>query len=439
MSLVARIALGVAVLAVLAVGAVIFYVLPQLGAPADNMASTVAATPAASPPPGPANTAAPSDATPAPANPPSAQTPPGDNAAPASPGSEVSPPLQPPEAPAPAPADTAPAQPAPGPAPEPLQPSPVEPSPVPSAGAPIPLAPAPNAAPAAAASAPLNPAEPGAGNIAVFLNQTMTMGGTADARSLPLAEAPVLTRLEKGSAVKVVGVLAGDLWLQVELADQRIGYVPAAAIPDAVSPNAAPAPAAAAPGPAPAQPSFMAVSEQLTTTATTPVYGAPNTAGAPKQTLQAGTQVQIIAKSNDGQWAWLQTPDGQEAYVQMATLSVAPPAPAPAPVLPDTVTGHAKVVNTATLIVDGRRIQLFGIRGEGGVYAAQLRSLIESQGGVLSCHRRDTLYTCSLPGNLDIARAALFNGAALPAANAPADYQDQAAAARQARRGLWGR
>jgi len=114
-------------------------------------------------------------------------------------------------------------------------------------------------------------------------------------------------------------------------------------------------------------------------------------------------------------------------------------APSAAPALPDTISGRAKVVNTATLVVDGQRIQLFGIRGEGGAYAAQLRSLIESQGGALSCRRHGTQYICSLPGDLDIARAALFNGAARPAADAPADYQAQAASARDAGRGLWAR
>jgi hypothetical protein len=448
MSLVARIALGVAVLAVLAVGAVIFYILPQLGAPDDSSTAAVSA-PASSPSdtPAPASTPSPAapassqaDYTPAPAPAPVPAAPspaPAATPAPASPGFGFTP-----SAPTPAPA---PVQAAPVPAPSPAP----APAPIQSAGAPIPLAPAPSPPPApspspaaAPASAPLNPAAPGSGNIAEFVNQTMTMGGTADARSAPLAEASVLTRLTKGSPVKVVGVLAGNLWLQVELADQRTAYVPAAAIPDATSPGpgtpSAPAPAgsiAAGSNPGAAKPSFMAVSEQLTTTAPTPVYGAPEATGAPKQVLKPGTAVQIIAKTNDGQWGWLQTPDGQEAYVQMATLSAGPPAPA---VLPDTIAGRVKVVNTATLIVDGQKLQLFGVRGEGGTYAVQLRSLLESQGNVVSCHRRGTQYTCTLPGDVDIARAALFNGAARPAANAPADYQDQAASARDARRGVWG-
>jgi len=424
MSLVARIALGVAILAVLAVGAVIFYVLPQLGAPPD----AASPPPIAAAPPAPADTTAPpapslsgppplpssqADNTPAPSlAPPAALSP----ASTPSPSVGYTPPTPTPTAPAPTVSE-----PAPSPAPAPIQ----------SAGAPIPLAPAPSPVPAAApvqASGSLNPAAPGAGNIAEFVNQTMTMGGTADARSAPLADAPVLTRLTKGSPVKVVGVLAGNLWLQVELPDQQTGYIPTAALPDAASPSPAPAQSA---GP----PAFMADSEQLTTTAPTPVYGAPNAAGAPKQVLKPGTAVQIIAKTSDGQWGWMQTPDNQEAYVQMATLSAGPPPPA---VLPDTLSGHAKVVNTATLIVDGQKLQLFGIRGEGGAYAAQLRSLLESQGNVVSCHRRDTQYVCTLPGDIDIARAALFNGAARPAANAPPDYRDQAASARDAGRGVWG-
>jgi hypothetical protein len=216
---------------------------------------------------------------------------------------------------------------------------------------------------------------------------------------------------------------------------------PGARAPIPLAPSRSQVPVAAPPLPAtsgaPAQPAFMAASEQLTTTAPTPVYGAPVASGPPRRVIPAGTRVQLAAKTADGQWAWLQTPDNQEAYVQMATLSARPAAPAV--VLPDTLSGRVKVVTTARVVVDGHRIDLFGIRGQGGVYVGQMQAVIESRGGTLSCQRRGARYVCSLPGGIDIARAALYNGAARPAANASADYRELATGAKSARLGLWAR
>ncbi|MEI9982544.1 MAG: hypothetical protein WDN69_04640 [Aliidongia sp.] len=117
---------------------------------------------------------------------------------------------------------------------------------------------------------------------------------------------------------------------------------PGAPIPLAPSPNQAPVvvPPLPAVNRAPAQAAFMADSEQLTTTAPTPVYGAPVASGPPRRVIPAGTRVQLAAKTADGRWGWLQTPDNQEAYVQMATLSVRPAAPAV--VLPDTLTAGSR-------------------------------------------------------------------------------------------------
>jgi hypothetical protein len=462
MSLVARIALGIAVLAVLAVGGVIFYVLPKLGgAPGEETPVTTAAAPAnpaapdsssassaPAPAPAPVQTAEAPPPAPAPATPPAAPPP---AASPAPPPPAPSPAS---ETPAPVAVNTVP------PAPTPALP---EPSPAPSSaatgsGAPIPLtpaAPAPasptpvaaNPAPAVAA-APFNPAEPGADNISDRVDRTMNMAGTADARAAPLAAAPVLTRLEAGTPVMVVGVLAGHLWLEVQLADQRTAYVPAAALPGAVSsaptmtasapPPPAPMPSPSGgtpvgPAPAPAEaPALLNTSEDLTTTGPTPVYGGPGADGPVLRTLRPSTAVHIVAKTADGRWGWVQTPGGEQSFVQMSLLSAAP-------VLPESIAGRATVVNTGTLIVNGQRVQLFGLRGEGGAYAEQMRAQLDSQGGLVTCHRQDTQYICALPGGVDLGRMVLYNGAARPAPNASVDYQQQTAAARAAGRGVWGR
>jgi hypothetical protein len=415
MSIAARFALALVALAILAGGVVIFYILPQLEA-----------TDTAQPAP-----AVPQPATVAAANPTVPAQP--VNTAPPPAGSDI--PTQPSPAPSdqtPAPDQTPPDQTPPAP-PEPVSPVP---------GAPIPLAPAtsaPAASDQAAPAAPFDPALPGVGNIAAALNQSLLMAGTADARTEPRADAPVLVRLDKGNAVTVTAIMAGQLWLQVELSDHQLAYIPAAALPQAVSAAGLGAGANTAGGPAPAPasgpPSFMADAETLTAASRTPIYGAPDPTAPVQGVLPAGTKVQIVAKSTDGQWGWLQTTDGNPAYVRMASLS----ALGATATLPDMITGRVKVLTTASLVVDGQRIGLYGVKGMGGSYARQLRALIDSRGGILTCTRRDALYVCSLPGNLDIARAALYNGAAHPADDASPDYREQADAARLARRGVWAR
>ncbi len=420
MSVAARLALALVALAILAGGVVIFYVLPQLEAtdtaqpaPAAPKPETIAAA-VPTVPAQPINTAPPPDTgTPPPA---------AGGATPNPPPPEQSPPDQIP------PAQIPPDQTSPAPA------APTTPGP----GAPIPLAPgsvAPAVPDQAATTAPFDPALPGVGNVAAAVNQNLAMGGTADARTEPRADAPVLVRLDKGSPVTVTAVMAGQLWLQVELSDHQTAYIPAAALPQALSAAGATATPAPAPAAASAQPSFMADTEFLTAASRSPIYASPDPAAAVQGVLPAGTRVQIVAKSTDGQWAWLQTTDGKPAYVRMAALSGAGEAGA----LPDTIKGRVKVLTTASLIVDGHRIGLYGIKGLGGAYASQMRALIESRGGVVTCIRYDTLYVCSLPGNLDIARAALYNGAAHPADDASPDYRDQADSARLARKGVWAR
>jgi endonuclease YncB( thermonuclease family) len=100
----------------------------------------------------------------------------------------------------------------------------------------------------------------------------------------------------------------------------------------------------------------------------------------------------------------------------------------------------AEVVDTGALLVDGRRVTLAGVTGVGGAYPAQLQALINAQGRAVRCEPQDAqpeAYVCKLPDGLDVARAALFNGAASPSPDASADYRQQSEAAKAARRGIW--
>jgi hypothetical protein len=153
--------------------------------------------------------------------------------------------------------------------------------------------------------------------------------------------------------------------------------------------------------------------------------------------LRAGTAVMAVARSSNGQWVVALTADGQAAYLPSHDLGPYDPAHAPTPELPATVKGSAQVVDTATLVIDGQHLTLAGVDGESGDYAKQLQGLIDSQGHIVECVLAGTGYVCKLPNGMDIARSALYNGAARASADASADYRDQADAARAAHRGIW--
>lgn len=156
--------------------------------------------------------------------------------------------------------------------------------------------------------------------------------------------------------------------------------------------------------------------------------------------LARGTPVVSASRSVDGAWIIVLTEDGQAAYVPMAALGPFDPAANPlaagaaaAPVL-----GDAEVLDTATLSVAGQQVALAGISGVAGELAGKLQQSIRSHGGAVQCVASSGGgYLCTLPDGVDVARLALFNGAARPGEDASADYRAQAEAARAARRGLW--
>jgi hypothetical protein len=207
-----------------------------------------------------------------------------------------------------------------------------------------------------------------------LIGKKFPIGQSVDALAAPGTDAASLIRLRQGFEVEVVGTTAGNQWYQIRLPDQRIAYVPVGAIPEAAAttaeaptpasvavtpavpppvpmppiiPVAAPAPAnpaAAAPPPAPvtyptsAQPvpasvdngpvndlppivEFAETSDVLTVLNPTAVFLAPNPRAPTAYAVRPGTIVLVIAKSTDGQWAWVNTADSQPAYIPMADLS----------------------------------------------------------------------------------------------------------------------
>jgi hypothetical protein len=154
--------------------------------------------------------------------------------------------------------------------------------------------------------------------------------------------------------------------------------------------------------------------------------------------LQPGIGVSATEKSKDGKWVIALTEDGQAAFLPSASLGpYQPSAEDSVPALPEAISGPATVVDTATLTVNGQKVQLFGIEGETGVLADELQDLITASGPNVTCKPHDQTYVCTLPNGTDVARAALYNGAARPGQDASDDYRQVSDAAKSAHKGIW--
>jgi hypothetical protein len=213
-----------------------------------------------------------------------------------------------------------------------------------------------------------------------LIGKQYPIGQVTDALEAPGVGAASVMRLRPGVEVDVVGIVEGTQWYQIRLPDQRIAYVPTWAVPaaastaaDASAPGVSPAPAYAAAAPPPQAPAyypataappppptyaaappppaptysaasaqpmpvpvdngpaidlppvveFADASDVLAVLNPTVVYLAPNPHAPTAYAVKSGTIVQVIAKSTDGQWAWVNTADSQPAYIPLADL--APP------------------------------------------------------------------------------------------------------------------
>lgn len=296
--------------------------------------------------------------------------------------------------------------------------------------------------------------------IAELVEQNFRLEQTIDATEAPSAVSASLIRLRSGIVVKVIGIVQGGSWLQIQLPDNRIAYVPVAAIP-AVNGPGPPDPAAQAASAI----EFDPTAERWKVTTQSPAFSAPDVTARQLYPVEAGRLVDIVAKSKDGKWAWVRTADDSPAYMQLASLtfieaakpapsaapsesageqtppqsaSAQPPPPAPAPPpLPEEVSGRAQAITTSLLVVDGQRVSLAGLRGQGGEYRDQFQSLINAKGGTMTCHRHGHQFNCQFPDGNDVGRAVLYNGGARLGRGASQDYREQAKAAQDGHRGIW--
>jgi endonuclease YncB( thermonuclease family) len=95
-----------------------------------------------------------------------------------------------------------------------------------------------------------------------------------------------------------------------------------------------------------------------------------------------------------------------------------------------------QVIDTGTLKIEGETVVLAGIAGLGSPYRDQLAKFIQEQGSQIRCSPSGERHICFVK-NVDLALAALTNGAARLAAGATAQYQKAEADARRNRRGVF--
>jgi endonuclease YncB( thermonuclease family) len=267
--------------------------------------------------------------------------------------------------------------------------------PAPAAAPSAPAAPAAEPAPAAAPSVPPAPA------VEEWLNQNVRLRDTVQAVDRPGSDGKPSGEIRAGAEVKAIGLVAGKQWVEIELPDQSLAYVPRSAIEFE---NHAAAPAGAE-GAAPAGGAGAA-----------PAGGA---GAAPAGGAGAAP------------------PGGESAASPPAATPAA--ATSAAAAAPGVVRGPVtKVPNAATLVVADQRLRLSGIDPGPQEVLAPFESWVRSQ-GALTCEpdAQTGRYHCFTSGGIDVAEAAILNGAGRVGDGATPAYRESETAARQGRRGLW--
>jgi endonuclease YncB( thermonuclease family) len=127
----------------------------------------------------------------------------------------------------------------------------------------------------------------------------------------------------------------------------------------------------------------------------------------------------------------------QEAEPETAALPDSEPLSLPEP-QPLALNGTVeKVIDTGKLKITGETIVLAGVEGLGSPYRDQLAKFIEEQGSQVRCMPSGVeRHTCYV-GNVDLALAALTNGAARLGGDANEQYQAASADAKRNHRGIF--
>ena len=226
---------------------------------------------------------------------------------------------------------------------------------------------------AAAATSPAGAAPA----IEEWLNQKVRLRDTEQARDRPAADGRPAGEIRAGAEIEAIGLVAGKNWVQIELPNHAIAYLPRAAIEFENGGAASATPASTRPPPA----------------AAAAVPPAPATGSAAAGAAAGGAIRGAVSK----------------------------------------------VPNGATLVVADQRIRLSGIDPGPQAVLAPFAKWVEAQ-GVLDCEpdAGTGRYRCLTGGGIDVAQAAILNGSGRVGDGAPSVYRDSETLARSARRGLWG-
>jgi endonuclease YncB( thermonuclease family) len=217
-------------------------------------------------------------------------------------------------------------------------------------------------------SQPAHPvaSEPRAPIVVDWLNQTLRLRDTVQALDRPFSDGKALARIRAGAEVKAIGIIAGEQWVQVELPDQGIAYIPR----EAVELND----------------SVAARSTGQGSATGTPGAASPNSTAAPE-------------------------------------------------IIRGPVT---KVPNAGTLVVADHRIRLSGIDPGPSTVLSPFENWIRAQGALMCEPDAQTgRYRCFTDSGIDVAEAAILNGAGRVGDGATPGYRERETEARQGRRGLW--
>jgi endonuclease YncB( thermonuclease family) len=187
----------------------------------------------------------------------------------------------------------------------------------------------------------------------------------------------------------------------------------------------------------------------------------PSSDGKPSGEIRAGAEVKAIGLVAGKHWVQIELPDHSLAYVPMAAIefendaaargaaptgaeAAPPPITTPPPATPAAASGVirgpvTRVPNAATLVVADQRLRLSGIDPGPGEALAPFESWVRGQGALMCEPDAQTgRYRCLTSGGVDVAEAAILNGAGRVGDGASPEYRASETQARTAKRGLWG-
>jgi endonuclease YncB( thermonuclease family) len=188
----------------------------------------------------------------------------------------------------------------------------------------------------------------------------------------------------------------------------------------------APGSAAVATGSSPSSPTEnpTAITEWLNQTVrlsdTTEAFDKPSSDGKSSGRIRAGAEVKAIGVVVDKHWVQVELPDHSLAYVPRAVIEFEN-----GPVAPSALVGD-------------QRLRLSGIDPGPQEALPPFENWVRTQ-GALQCERdaQTGRYRCFTASGVDVAEAAILNGAGRVGDGATPEYRNSETQARQSHRGLW--